>query len=67
MNYIEFTATLKELGFTIPEKHSSQSQWSITSKQLKYVEGIKGCGVDILFYEPPNAYKTARKSICIVA
>lgn len=67
MKYIEFTATLKELGFTLPKKHSDKYQWTITSKQLKYVEGIKGCGVDILLYEPPNAYQPVRKSICIVA
>lgn len=68
MKYIEFIETLKELGFTIPENHSSQCQWYISSKQLKYVEGIKGGGVDILFYEPPIAYnQTVRKSIYIVA
>lgn len=67
MKYIEFTATLKELGFTIPEKHSRQSQWNITSKQLKYVEGIKGGGVDILWYDPPDAFQNDRKIIYIVA
>lgn len=66
MKYIEFTATLKELGFTLPENHSSQLEWTITSKQLKYVEGIKGSGIDVLLYTPPNAYPT-RTCICNVA
>ncbi len=67
MTYLEFTSTLKDLGFDIPNTCDSQKQWNITSKQLKYVEGIKGTGVDILWYDPPDSFQTVRKSIYIDA
>lgn len=52
MTYDELIAALNERGFKLEEKDLKETDdWSLHTKQLSYVEGVKGEGISFFQYE----------------